>query len=161
MKRVFTACLTPIRYRGNKLFDRRRVLYRTARHELSYFVYSDKVHHAGDDVEMSQTMRRLGVTFGESLDSKGLPRFYCEAPEAYLLGPIPRHLFEFDVIKPQKVNDSCGQGFVHTLIICQSALSKLGGQYHLLHGSASNVVRTGRSVNGNRPKLIPWRSETP
>jgi hypothetical protein len=33
--------------------------------------------------------------------------------------------------------------------------------YHLLHGSASNVVRTGRSVNGNRPKLTPYRSETP
>jgi hypothetical protein len=32
---------------------------------------------------------------------------------------------------------------------------------HLLHGSASNVVRTGRSVNGNRPKLTPSRSETP
>jgi hypothetical protein len=28
-------------------------------------------------------------------------------------------------------------------------------KYHLLHGSASNVVRTGRSVNGNRPKLTP------
>jgi hypothetical protein len=33
--------------------------------------------------------------------------------------------------------------------------------YHLLHGSASNVVRTGRSVNGNRPKLTPYGSETP
>jgi hypothetical protein len=28
--------------------------------------------------------------------------------------------------------------------------------YHLLHGSASNVVRTGRSVNGNRPKLVTF-----
>jgi hypothetical protein len=33
-------------------------------------------------------------------------------------------------------------------------------QYHLLDCSASNVVRTGRSVNGNRPKLTPCRSET-
>jgi hypothetical protein len=33
--------------------------------------------------------------------------------------------------------------------------------HHLLHDSASNVVRTGRSVNGNRPKLTPCRSETP
>jgi hypothetical protein len=33
--------------------------------------------------------------------------------------------------------------------------------YHLLHGSASHVVRMGRSVNGNRPKLTPCRSETP
>ena len=33
--------------------------------------------------------------------------------------------------------------------------------YHLLHGSASKVVRTGRSVNGNRPKWTPYRSETP
>jgi hypothetical protein len=31
---------------------------------------------------------------------------------------------------------------------------------HLLHGRASNVVRTGRSVNGNWPKLTPYRSET-
>jgi hypothetical protein len=29
----------------------------------------------------------------------------------------------------------------------------------LLHRSASNVVMTGRSVNGNRPKLTPFRSE--
>jgi hypothetical protein len=33
--------------------------------------------------------------------------------------------------------------------------------HHLLHGSGSNVVRTGRSVNGNRPKLTPYRTETP
>jgi hypothetical protein len=33
--------------------------------------------------------------------------------------------------------------------------------HHLLHGSASNVVRTVRSVNGNKPKLTPYRSETP
>jgi hypothetical protein len=33
-------------------------------------------------------------------------------------------------------------------------------RYHLLRGSASNVVKTGRSVNGNRPKLTPCRSET-
>jgi hypothetical protein len=33
--------------------------------------------------------------------------------------------------------------------------------YHLLHGSASNVVRTGPFVNGNKPKLTPGRSETP
>jgi hypothetical protein len=33
--------------------------------------------------------------------------------------------------------------------------------YHLLRGNASNVVRTGRSVNGNRPKLTLCRSETP
>jgi hypothetical protein len=32
---------------------------------------------------------------------------------------------------------------------------------HLLHGSASNVVRTGRSVNGIMPKLTPYRLETP
>jgi hypothetical protein len=32
---------------------------------------------------------------------------------------------------------------------------------NLMHGSASNVVRTGRPVNGNRPKLTPYRSETP
>jgi hypothetical protein len=32
-------------------------------------------------------------------------------------------------------------------------------RYHLLHGSASNVVRTGRSVNGNRPKLMAKTSE--
>jgi hypothetical protein len=32
---------------------------------------------------------------------------------------------------------------------------------YLLHGSASNVVKTGRSVDGNRSKLTPCRSETP
>ena len=31
----------------------------------------------------------------------------------------------------------------------------------MLHGSASKVVRTGRSVNGNRQKSTPYRSETP
>jgi hypothetical protein len=35
------------------------------------------------------------------------------------------------------------------------------GLNHLLHGSASNVVMMGRSVEGNRPKLTSYRSETP
>jgi hypothetical protein len=67
------------------------------------FVCSDQMHHQGDDVEMGRAMRRLGVTFGESLDSQGLLRFYCEAPEVYLLGPIPPKLFVYDIIKPQMV----------------------------------------------------------
>jgi hypothetical protein len=32
--------------------------------------------------------------------------------------------------------------------------------HHSLNGSASNVVRTGRSVNGSRPKLTSHRSAT-
>jgi hypothetical protein len=36
-----------------------------------------------------------------------------------------------------------------------------GNRNHLLHGSASNVVRMGRSVSGNRPNLTLYRSETP
>jgi hypothetical protein len=67
-------------------------------------VDSEILHHQGDDVEMGRVMRQLRVTFGDSNDSDGLPRFYCEAPEVYLLGPIPQPLFAYDFITPQTVN---------------------------------------------------------
>jgi hypothetical protein len=42
----------------------------------------------------------------------------------------------------------------------RSQFHRLRVLHHLLHGTARNVRRTGRSVNGNRPKLTPYRSET-
>ncbi len=36
-----------------------------------------------------------------------------------------------------------------------------GRLYHVLHGSASTVVRTGLLVNGNRPKSTTRRPNTP
>jgi hypothetical protein len=95
------------------------------------FVYSDELHHEGDGVEMGRAMRRLGVTFGESLDSQRLLHFYCEAPEVYLLGPIPPPLFDFDVIKPQTVNGSSDRGFVHAFIIRPSTVKACNGHGNL------------------------------
>jgi hypothetical protein len=43
----------------------------------------------------------------------------------------------------------------------RAQLFSLSAKYQLLHGSASNVIGTGRSVNGDRPKPTRYKDPKP